>query len=405
MLEAAGDLERCAADAEHYLELMEYSASACNDAAWIVARNHDVPPELTEQALLWARRAVESAPTRDDCRYTCGVAEYRVGHWEQAIEAFHKSSTLIDGRNLGWNAFFLAMAEHQLGHAAQSDLWYRAGLSWMSEHDPEGRDLIRFREEAAQLLTGNEPTEPDSETPTDDIASFTLAIEAAPDAGWAYSGRARAHLEQEHWSEAAADIERGLVEAEPRFRRWYELGLLQAYLGDAEGYRDTCSRMIDAFGEAEDATSRHFAVWTSALVPAALDDCTAAVEIASAMAAESAEDPAEHQNLGVILYRADRAEEALAALTEAERLRDAGGDVSNTSPAYLWYLLSIVHADLGNQDESRDWLAKANERADQELADADNPVAWFRKLTLELLRTEAEGMVAEAESSRSDPSD
>ncbi|MCP4853390.1 MAG: hypothetical protein GY903_02715 [Fuerstiella sp.] len=45
---------------------------------------------------------------------------------------------------------------------------------------------------------------------------------------------------------------------------------------------------------------------------------------------------------------------------------------------------------LDRKDDATTSLARANQLAEQELNDTDNPPAWNRKLTLHLLRKEAE---------------
>jgi hypothetical protein len=47
---------------------------------------------------------------------------------------------------------FLAMAHWQLGEKDRAREWYDRGLAGIEEHPPEGEELRRFREEAAQLL-------------------------------------------------------------------------------------------------------------------------------------------------------------------------------------------------------------------------------------------------------------
>lgn len=56
----------------------------------------------------------------------------------------------------------------------------------------------------------------------------------------------------------------------------------------------------------------------------------------------------------------------------------------------------MTEYQLDRKDEAKASLARANELAQQEIADADDPPAWNRKLTLELLRKEAESMIGES---------
>ena len=69
---------------------------------------------------------------------------------------------------------------------------------------------------------------------------------------------------------------------------------------------------------------------------------------------------------------------------------------STSSPAYNWYFLAMAHHKLGHEAEAEKWLDKANEWTDKvirENEEGTTTLAWNRRLTLKLLRTEAEGMI------------
>ena len=68
---------------------------------------------------------------------------------------------------------------------------------------------------------------------------------------------------------------------------------------------------------------------------------------------------------------------------------------SKTSPAYTWYFLAMVHHKLGHEAEAEKWLDKATEWTDKVVREDEQgtaPLAWNRRLTLKLLREEAEAM-------------
>src|SRR5439155_26254291 len=101
-----------------------------------------------------------------------------------------------------------------------------------------------------------------------------------------------------------------------------------------------------------------------------------------------AKDPnnsAYHTPLGAALYRAGRFAAAAGQLREAGALKPD----PRTSPCYTWLFLAMAHQRQGNADEARRWLAKAVEALDSELVNAP----WNRRLTLQLLRREAEELV------------
>ena len=63
------------------------------------------------------------------------------------------------------------------------------------------------------------------------------------------------------------------------------------------------------------------------------------------------------------------------------------------SPAYTWYFLAMAHQALGHQEDARTWLDKANQWTEQVLGDEEEPPSWKRRLTLKLLRDEANGLI------------
>ncbi len=106
--------------------------------------------------------------------------------------------------------------------------------------------------------------------------------------------------------------------------------------------------------------------------------------------------------LGAALYRAGRFEEAVKRLTEATQL-DAGA--YRTNMLYTWFFLAMAHHRLGHAEEARHWLDKAIEATtklcsrppsrleSQRLPTASFRPNWSRRLTLELLRREAEQLI------------
>jgi hypothetical protein len=100
-----------------------------------------------------------------------------------------------------------------------------------------------------------------------------------------------------------------------------------------------------------------------------------------------------HQLARAVLYRAERFDEALKHLQEAEG-KDNPGHAA--SLAYVWYFRAMAHERLGEQEEAARYLAKAVEEAERERKELEaggQPAPWFRKFALQLLRTEAEALL------------
>jgi tetratricopeptide (TPR) repeat protein len=143
--------------------------------------------------------------------------------------------------------------------------------------------------------------------------------------------------------------------------------------------------MFERFGTAEEPLTAYTLAWTCVLATQAVADPTRPVQLAERALAKDANDPAYHDTLGAALYRAGRFPEAVRQLGEASTLKPN----PKTSPRYAWLFLAMAHHRQGNTDEARRWLDKAVHGLDSELAETP----WNRRLTLQLLRREAEELV------------
>ena len=144
--------------------------------------------------------------------------------------------------------------------------------------------------------------------------------------------------------------------------------------------------MLNEFADTTNNDAAYFTAWTAAIVPGALDNYTPAVRLARQSFERHAAYYPYRVGLGAILLRAGQYDEAVKQLTGA-------ADVATTrmtSAAYVSYLLAITHHRLGRATEAGKHLGEANLQAEQVLTDADDLPPWNRRLTLELLRREAE---------------
>jgi hypothetical protein len=164
--------------------------------------------------------------------------------------------------------------------------------------------------------------------------------------------------------------------------------------GNLDGYRRVCSRMLERFGAG--------ATWTCTLSPASEADPHRIVSMAESLLAESSRDHWHVNLLGAALYRAGRCEEAVARSTEATELTC---HPYRTNMLYTWFNLAMAHHRLGHAEEARRWLDRAVQGTQEALkspaeppaksgnADGVVPPNWDRRLTLELLRGEAERLI------------
>jgi tetratricopeptide (TPR) repeat protein len=124
---------------------------ALNGLAWFLATCPDSRFRDVRRAVEVARKAVEKAPKAGEVWNTLGVAEYRAGAWDEAIEALSRSVELTSGGSAS-DHFFLAMAHWKKGDKAKARSWYDKAVHWMEETKSQGDELPRFRDEAAALL-------------------------------------------------------------------------------------------------------------------------------------------------------------------------------------------------------------------------------------------------------------
>jgi tetratricopeptide (TPR) repeat protein len=127
------------------------SAQAGNNLAWYLVTCPDPEFHHASRAVELAARAVELAPLQGTYWNTLGVAQYRAGEWQAAIESLHESMELRNGGDAcDW--FFLAMAKWQLKQQDEAKTWYDKAVEWTDRTESQDEDLRLFRAEAAELL-------------------------------------------------------------------------------------------------------------------------------------------------------------------------------------------------------------------------------------------------------------
>jgi serine/threonine protein kinase len=179
----------------------------------------------------------------------------------------------------------------------------------------------------------------------------------------------------------------------------YYVALVQLRLGNDAGYRATCKSLLEVpYGHLNSAKWRP--IWTPCLAPNSLDDFRSVVTRAEDYVASTSQSQRHFglYVLGAALYRAGQHEQA------AERLEESGAAFqSNPLPPgaqfegrnYQQLLLAMSKWQLGEQDDARRLLAETQPAVETEL---QSPfTTWNRRATLELLRSEAEGLIRQKE--------
>jgi tetratricopeptide (TPR) repeat protein len=138
----------------------EMRALDLNNRAWSLATSADPQTRDPHTAVELAQEAVKLAPNSVDFWNTLGVAQYRDGNFKEAVSSLQKYRDLRTSDAEYSNPFFLAMAHWQLGDKDEAQDWFDKGAQWMDGHNAHSETLVRFRNEAAELLGVNEARSP-----------------------------------------------------------------------------------------------------------------------------------------------------------------------------------------------------------------------------------------------------
>jgi serine/threonine protein kinase/Flp pilus assembly protein TadD len=271
-------------------------ASVLDSQAWALATYSDFNRHDPGKAVRSATEAVELVPTEANYWNTLGVAQYRAGHWQEAISALQRFRELRANDGEWSNPLFLAMAHWQLGNKDEAHQWFDKGIAWM-EKNQHPEDLLWFRAEAAGLLGVLSPSEKyftvlaeasvlrNAGHWQEAIDAYSQAIDLAPvQAPGVWRGRGSAYLELRQWDLAKADWLQA-IELQPdqlqsafdAFRdaqRWTEaaefgvniveqkkdlqswswlpIAAVLARAADQAQYADFCDLMLQRFGDSVD---------------------------------------------------------------------------------------------------------------------------------------------------------
>jgi tetratricopeptide (TPR) repeat protein len=367
-----------------------YARAGSKDQSF-VALNRSI--DLGEGRLQMFANDVDLIQLRDDPRFDKllaklkwsesfqqGRAKYQAEDYSAAIEDFTRASELNPNYGLLWHWRGLAYRANGQSAEAEADFnRYLDELNRRVEVHPDDWQAVNRRGLALNKLMRWD----------DAITDFTRALELAPDKPVLYRHRATSFLEQQQWALAADDLAPAIEMRKADWQAHYQLALTRLGAGDVNAYREACRGMLVAFGESQDPLTANFVAWTCGLAPEALEDFEPALKLAR-LAAEAQSGSLQNQNtLGTLLMRAGEIDEAIQVLTEVAEHLDKPDASPNTSPAYTWYAIALAYQQSGSDEQAQEYLNKASESTDAVLSDEANSPAWNRRLTLELLRDEA----------------
>src|SRR5262245_33636016 len=109
-------------DYQAFLKQVPAYAPAHNELARLLATCPDAPLQDLLRAVELAKKAVQLAPKEGRFWNTLGLAQYRAGKWQPAIDALNQSMELRQGGDaVDW--LFHAMAHQKLGDKENARQW------------------------------------------------------------------------------------------------------------------------------------------------------------------------------------------------------------------------------------------------------------------------------------------
>jgi tetratricopeptide (TPR) repeat protein len=234
-------------------------------------------------------------------------------------------------------------------------------------------------------------------------------IGAEPDRRELHVRRGVAHAELGAWDKAGADFARAIELGEVGPQVWRYLALVQLARGDTDGHRKACSSLLQRFRpEGHGLHDLAAVTWTCVLSPdggPGLGDALALAEKAVAAAEKAAASPASgmaergqyyaRRALAAALLRLARPEEAIQVLKPY--IAETSGLLLNETSGLLG---TVAHHRLGHPDDARrllDRVVRGIEwrRSHPPLFATGRWLSapWIERLSVELLRREAEALV------------
>jgi serine/threonine protein kinase/Flp pilus assembly protein TadD len=376
-----------------------------DDTAFLVRTLMQLPdPQADRTALAdLARRIAEAQPEVGWYWYVAGLAEFRAGRYELAVETLqrsYKTDPRKGQREL--NLPVLALTYHRLGQPQQANKaladaeaaiehWTQAmygkggGKGWEIHQDAQPtlslsrHDWLEIRARYREAYRAIHGTDRPHDYRLDVIrarslaglrhrqeadAVYSVALQKRPDDAQvryeSYRNRACFAAEQERWDDAVVEFGRVLALRPDDVRLWSYQVTAELAAGHIDAYRRDCRVMWKRFGRTTDPYVAHHFVTTCTLRGDSLSDMSELIPPARVAARFH------HGNvrmLGAALYRAGRYDEALDCLDQAARQlrRNPTG----------WCFTSMCQKRLGRTAEAQDSLKQAMEWIEQ--ADQQNP--------------------------------
>jgi tetratricopeptide (TPR) repeat protein/tRNA A-37 threonylcarbamoyl transferase component Bud32 len=224
------------------------------------------------------------------------------------------------------------------------------------------------------------------------------AVALRPDNALARAEGANLYLRLGLWQEAAPDYfeQTRLQPPDEDANLWEPEAALRLLAGDTPGYRQTCARMLERFGESPDAGSGSVTALACSLAPDAVADPARLLRLARPAVDDDPTAPWSLHDLGLAQYRAGEVGEAAKSL----RASMAAGSRWGAAEILNWPALALVQHRLGQDEDARksldhvdEWLDRQLGTGSQETVDAPPLPRWWEWARLQILYREAAAAV------------
>jgi serine/threonine protein kinase/Flp pilus assembly protein TadD len=184
------------------------------------------------------------------------------------------------------------------------------------------------------------------------------------------------------------DLKASFQEESLSYDEQYKTALLSLKVGDRPFHASACNKMLKKHSNSDVLDERYFTIWSCVLAPDALVDYTQLIAMCRDSAAKELTSQKFVPTLGAVLMRAGQYTEARQLLEQSLSMPEG----EKTSQTYNNYFLAMTQFHQGNKEAALRQLQIANMLAEKELAESPK---WNRQLTIELLRKEAQLLIAE----------
>jgi len=327
------------------------------------------------EAVIDYSKAIELSPEYARYWRARGVAHGRLSQWDLALSDLTKSTELNAKDPMNWSTRGDAYA--RVGELQKAIDDYSRSIDLA----PNPAYYRGLRAAAHGRLGQWEKA----------LTDYTKAVELRPTQPEYRCKQGFALAQLGEWEKAIVPIKEVCANRVDYSPAWYYLALLELRRGDVDAYSKVCSRMIARYDTKSNSEEAYWIAKTCALAPISVDDWTKSLKFAENALAADPKSGDRINYLGALLFRAGRFKEAADRFAEALKALNGNPD-SQISMVYNLLFRAMVHERLDNSKEAAACLDKAVHEMSQPTAATVND--WSQTQTLQLLRREAETLVA-----------